>query len=331
MRYLKGFALDVFFFEAFEEEAQALRKLIRPGLEAGFTWKTIQEYGANEAPAAIISIRTQSVLPLEWSRQISAILTRSTGYDHVRDYLKNTNNDIKAGYLPLYCNRSVAEQAMLLWVGLLRKLPKQMSQFSKFHRDGLTGRECENKNLLVVGVGNIGHEVVKIGRGLSMKVCGVDIVERHNDVDYVSIEDGIAEADVIVCSMNLTAENHEYFNYRLLKKAKRGVIFINVARGEMSPAVDLLKLLDEGQLGGAGMDVFNHESTLAVSLRSGGECDDSEVGAILEMAERSDVIFTPHNAFNTAEAVERKAKDSLRQIEGYLTTGKFIWPAVENK
>ncbi|MBC8481502.1 MAG: hydroxyacid dehydrogenase, partial [Planctomycetes bacterium] len=49
--------MDVFFFEAFEEEAQALRRLIRPNMEAGFTWKTIQEYGESKAPAAIISIR----------------------------------------------------------------------------------------------------------------------------------------------------------------------------------------------------------------------------------------------------------------------------------
>ncbi|MBL7107030.1 MAG: hydroxyacid dehydrogenase [Phycisphaerae bacterium] len=300
-------------------------------MEAGFTWKTIQEYGESKAPAAIISIRTQSVIPLEWSREISAILTRSTGYGHVRKYLKKTDNNLEAGYLPLYCNRSVAEQAMLLWMGLLRKLPKQMLQFSKFHRDGLTGMECENKNLLVVGVGNIGYEVVKIGKGLSMNVRGVDIVERHDDVDYVSIEEGIAKADIIVCSMNLTAENHDYFDYRLLKKAKAGVIFINVARGEMSPAMDLLKLLNEGRLGGLGMDTFNHESRLAVSLRSGSGCDDLEVRAILEMADRSDVIFTPHNAFNTVEAVERKAKDSLRQIESYLMTGKFIWPVDENK
>jgi D-lactate dehydrogenase len=60
----------------------------------------------------------------------------------------------------------------------MRKLPKQMSQFSSFYRDGITGREIQGKTLLVVGVGNIGYEIVRIGRGLDMTVYGVDIVKN---------------------------------------------------------------------------------------------------------------------------------------------------------
>ena len=48
--------------------------------------------------------------------------------------------------------------------------------------------------------------------------------------------------------MNLTSENTDYFNYERLQTAKRGAIFINVARGEFSPSADLLRLLDEGHL-----------------------------------------------------------------------------------
>ena len=55
---------------------------------------------------------------------------------------------------------------MLLWTALLRNLPGQSENFASFNRDGLTGWECEDKTLLVVGVGNIGYEVVKIGQGL---------------------------------------------------------------------------------------------------------------------------------------------------------------------
>ena len=317
--------MEVFFFEAFEEEAAALQKNLQDGVTAGFTPRTIQEYGHRLPPAPIISIRTQSEIPLDWSEKITAILTRSTGYDHVADYVAKTNNNIAAGFLPLYCNRAVAEQAMMLWMALLRKLGQQQRQFANFGRDGLTGSNCENKNLLVVGVGNIGYEIVRIGKGLSMKVSGVDIVERHKDVCYVSIDQGIAEADIVVCAMNLTAENRNYFVYHMLKKAKPGVIFVNVARGEMSPAQDLLKLIEEKHLGGLAMDTFNHESILAVSLRSGEKSDDPEVKAILKLAGKNNVILTPHNAFNTAESVQRKAGDSIEQIENFMKTGKFVW------
>ena len=65
---------------------------------------------------------------------------------------------------------------MLLWMALLRKLPAQMQHFTSFNRDDLTGSECAGKKLLVVGVGNIGSEIVKLGLGLGMAVRGVDLI-----------------------------------------------------------------------------------------------------------------------------------------------------------
>ncbi|MBW8001961.1 MAG: hydroxyacid dehydrogenase [Planctomycetes bacterium] len=321
----KGKRLDIFFYEAFEEEAEALKRYLPGDISAGFIFKTIQESGDAEPGGAVISIRTQSVIPTSWSSKISGILTRSTGYDHIKSYLQKCGRFVGSGYLPLYCGRAVAEQAILLSMALLRKLPQQVEQFSSFHRDGLTGRECQGKNLLVVGVGNIGYEVVKVAGALGMNVAGVDIVERHSAVKYVSIEEGIAQADIIICAMNLTSENIAYFNYRLLKKSNPGVIFVNVARGEFSPSADLLKLLDEGRLSAVALDVFNNEPELAVSLRTNAASDDNEIKATLELAKRPNVILTPHNAFNTSESVDKKASQSIEQIKHFLEHGNFKW------
>jgi D-lactate dehydrogenase len=307
--------MDVYFYEAFEEEVEALRKRLPSRLQAGFTGKTIQEQGDGEPPARLISIRTQSVLPKGWDAKLSGIVSRTTGYDHL------VGRQIPCGYLPLYCSRAVAEQAILLMMALLRRLPMQMAQFPRFHRDGLTGRECDGKNLLVVGVGNIGSEVARIGQGLSMHVRGVDILQKHPFVSHVSLEEGLPWADVIVCAMNLTAENAGYFRYETLQRAKRGALFINVARGEFSPLADLARLLDEEHLGGVALDVYENESRLSVALRSGQT--PKELSGLLD---RPNVIFTPHNAFNTAEAVERKAEQTVQQIEYFLEHGKFLWP-----
>ena len=132
--------MDVFFYEAFEEEEKAIRHYLPADIQAGFSWKTIQEYG-NPLPAApLISIRTQSVIPLEWASKLSGILTRSTGYDHLTTYQKECGKSVQCGYLPLYCNRAVAEQAMLMWMAILRKLPQQVQNFATFYRDGITGQ-----------------------------------------------------------------------------------------------------------------------------------------------------------------------------------------------
>lgn len=318
---------EVFFYEAFEEEAEALRRYMPAGMNAGFTWRTIQEEGHAEPPAGVISVRTQSLLPVGWAKKVRAIVTRSTGYDHVVRYLRETGVEIPSGYLPLYCNRAVAEQAMLMWVALRRKLRQQMAQLPRFHRDGITGGECAGATLSVFGVGNIGYEVVRIGRGLDMRVLGVDIVRRHADVAYVSKEEALEKADVIVCAMNLTGENCGYFTNGVLKRARPGVIFVNIARGEFVSLEELVELLDSGQLGGVGLDVYPNEQRVAGVLRREGEAtEDREARLVLELARRPNVILTPHNAFNTREAVERKARQTIEQVVEFLGTGRFKWP-----
>lgn len=317
--------LDVFFYEAFEEEEIAIRSALPDGIAAGFTWKTIQEAGHATAPARVISTRTQSAIPEVWATELEAILSRSTGYDHLKQYLAATDNRVHCGYLPLYCNRSVAEQALLLWLALMRKLPLQQAQFSRFHRDGLTGRETQGQHLLVTGVGNIGYEVVKIGRGLDMNVTGVDIDPRHDDVTYRSIGEALPQADVIVCAMNLTPENTGYFDYKRLKQAPEGALFVNIARGEMSPSADLLKLIDEGHLGGVGLDVYDNEGALATRLRGEPVEMNKEIEATLALHKRENVILTPHNAFNTEESVFRKAEQSVEQLDYFFKQGRFKW------
>ncbi|MCK4414128.1 MAG: hydroxyacid dehydrogenase [Candidatus Eisenbacteria sp.] len=352
---------DVYFYEVFEEEAVWLKKLLPPEIRAGYTWKTVQESGDQDPPAAFISVRTQSRLPAAWKMKLGAILSRTTGFDHLRRYLDSDEGAPgvggsadsvttslpgrsvsspgssagpvpgsaavpAAGYLPLYCSRAVAEQAMMLWMVLLRRLPLQLERFREFNRDGLTGRECAGKTLVVVGVGNIGSELVKIGCGLEMTVIGVDLAERHEFVHYEMIEEALPRADVVVCSMNLTPENTGYFDVTRLHRMPRGAVFVNIARGEMSPTVDLLAAVEEGHLGGVGLDVYNRESELAISLRTGKRSDDREVQAILALSRHPNVILTPHNAFNSDEAVERKARQSLEQVVAFRSRGGFIWP-----
>ncbi len=319
--------MDIFFYEAFKEEKELIQQYIPADLNAGFTNKTIQEYD-KDLPAPFISTRTQSIIPLDWQDKLTAILTRSAGFDHITSYLDQCSADIPCGYLPEYCIRAVAELAMLLWTALLRKLPAQTAALETFHRDGLTGAECKGKTLLIVGVGNIGHEIAIIGKALEMKTLGVDIVEKHADIDYIQIQHGIEQADVIVCAMNLTKDNPGYFNYDLLKDAGSNAVFVNIARGELSPSDDLLRLLQEDRLAAVGLDVYDHESELAVSLRTDKPSDDNQVKAALELVKLPQAILTPHNAFNTHQSVRRKAEQSIQQILHFRENSEFLSPVL---
>ena len=187
---------DIVFYEAFEEEQELLRKLLPVHIKALFTSQTIQEAKEKNVPAGLISIRTQSKIPYEWNSELDGILSRSTGYDHLTAYRQKAGDGAALGYLPLYCARAVAEQAILMVLALLRKFKKQTTAFDSFSRDGLTGGECQDKKLLVVGVGNIGCEIVDIAKGFRMKVAGVDIEEKMSSLEYTDLKTGLAWADI---------------------------------------------------------------------------------------------------------------------------------------
>jgi len=164
---------------------------------------------------------------------------------------------------------------------------------------------------------------VNIGTALGMVVRGVDIVRRHRAVNYCSLDEGITWAEIVICAMNLTKENRHYFSSGLLRRAKRGLLFINIARGEHAPLSDLLQLLQEHHLSGLGLDVFEDEPNVAVALRSSHRESSPEAETIAALLQHPNVLFTPHNAFNTIEAVRRKSQFSVDEVLYFLKNKKF--------
>ena len=114
--------------------------------------------------------------------------------------------------------------------------------------------------------------------------------------------------------MNLTDENRGYFSYNLLRQAKQGVLFINIARGEHAPFSDLLQLIQEHHIGALGLDVFEDEPNLAVALRTGHNSISREAQILSALLQSPNVLCTPHNAFNTIEAVRRKSQYSVNEV-----------------
>jgi len=317
--------MDIFFYESFEDEARVLATLLGDEFTYGFAPETIQEAGHQTPPARLISIRTQSSVPDGWIQQLDGVLSRSTGYDYLIALSSKIHNSIPLGFLEEYATRAVAEHAMLLTLALLRKLPQQIRQFPVFNRENLTGSECEGKHLLVVGVGRIGSEIVKVARGLGFVVKGTDIVPDKSGIEYVSKEEGIGWADAIVCAMNLTEENRGYFSYKLLSRSKKGITFVNIARGELSPLSDLEKLLSESRISGLGLDVFEDEGALGAALRSGAKTRTTQGKLVTRLLDYPNVIFTPHNAFNSSEAVQRKSELTVQQIRHFFKNRDFLW------
>ncbi|MBF0479864.1 MAG: hydroxyacid dehydrogenase [Candidatus Omnitrophica bacterium] len=322
--------MKIKFYEAFEEEARMIKHFLPADWEGIFTDQTLQVSGDMIPPAPYISLRTQSQIPLDWSEKISGLLTRSQGFDHLVKYQKETGFKGRMGFLEEYCSRAVAEQAVWMMLALLRKAQEQIKHFATFNRDGLTGKECLSKSAAVLGAGKIGAELARLIKGMGMKVKAVDIIQRHPDLDYVSFENALAWANVMFICVPLTDKTRHIMNYENLKGMNKGAIIINIARGEVTPIKDLVRLLDEGILGGVGLDVYEDENKLGDLLRQpmdhrvGDPITDHRRG-VLEFCSRSNVICTPHNAFNTEEALERKCQLTIKSFAHLKEQGKFLW------
>jgi len=319
--------MNVWFYEAFEEEAHTLQRLLPPGIEAGYCAATIQEAGHAVPPAGLISVRTQSHVPDAWEGRIDAVLSRSTGYDHLSALRERWEVVPALGYLPKYCVTAVAEQALLMVMALLRRLPVQLAQVRRFERDGLTGHEARGRTVAVWGVGEIGLEILRLAQAIGMVAVGVDVDPWREGVPYVSEDEALARAEVVVCAMDLRSSNRGWFDAAKLARLRPGAVFVNVSRGELSPTPDLLAALESGHLAGVGLDVYDDEKDLAHALRSGQEPATPSARAAIAMLERRDALLTPHNAFNTAEAVERRSVDSVTQIRSWLDQRAFLWSA----
>ena len=321
--------MDVMFYEVFKEEEKALKLFLPKDVFAEFTSKTIQAQADKKPPASLISIRTQSVIPDEWKDKLEGVLTRSVGYEHLLEYMQKNEALFLAGYLPSYCARAVAEHAVMAMLMLLRKAGRQLEQFDSFNRDGLTGRECSGKNLLVLGVGRIGSQLVDLGRGLKMTVKGVDIQEKLPELEYVPLSKGLEWADVVVCALPLTNETKGMLDYKTFSSVKKGAVFVNISRGDISPLKDLSRLLEEGRLGGISLDVYEKESSLAECLRGNAVEETGLAEEVMELKKHPNVLLTPHNAFNTEEALERKAEQSIESVQLFLQKKTFPYPVPE--
>jgi len=316
-------SFDVVFYEAFKEEEEILFSLIPKSIQARYTYKTVQEENRKFPDSSLVSIRTQSEIPNDWFSHLRGILARTTGYDHLFALDPVQFRNVHLGSLDFYCSRAVAEQAILFMFALLRKLKMQLRKFVTFNRDHLTGSEVNGKTMVVVGVGRIGSEVVDMALGLGMNVLGVDIVQRQKDISYASLKDALKKADVIVVAVPLTDKTVKMLDYSTLRFVRPGCVLINISRGEVTPLGDLKRLLNERILGGLALDVFEGESVIAHALRAGGTTASKKVKWVRELALRDNVLLTPHNAFNTQEALYLKCRLSVDSIVEFFKNGKF--------
>ena len=287
----------------------------------------------------VISVFVNSVLNKEVLSQfpnLKFISTRSTGFDHV-DIAYCKERGIKVAYVPTYGMNTVAEYAFGLILNLTRKIYQSIDQIKEngsFSLEGLRGIDIKGRTLGVIGTGRIGRESIKIAKGFGMNVVAFDAYPDEKAAaemgfQYVSFEDLLKNSDVITIHTIYNQSTHHLINENNFQLIKKGAFLVNTARGAIVQTEALIVALKKGILGGYAADVLEDEGEVKDELNYLTKTRPKEevVKNMLYnhiLMEMPNVLLTPHNAFNTEEALQRILNTTIENIKGFESGGKFI-------
>lgn len=262
--------------------------------------------------------------------KLKFIVTRSTGFDHI-DLAACKERGIVVSSVPSYGENTVAEFAMGLILGLSRKIVAanaEIRETGSWSVEKLQGFDLKGKTLGVVGTGRIGRHVIKMASGFDMKVVGYDPFPNQKFADelrfdYVSFPDLLAQSDIITIHVPYSPETHHLFNDKTLAQMKRGAYIVNTSRGGVIDTEALVRALQSGRAGGAGLDVLEEEGVIKdeADFLAHGRAEEHNMKTVIAghiLVDMPNVIITPHNAFNTKEALERILDTTVEDIKGFL-------------
>ena len=148
------------------------------------------------------------------------------------------------------------------------------------------------------------------------------VLEEVLNFRYVELEELLKSSDVISLHVPYMPATHHIINRSNLELIKRGAILINTGRGGLVETEALIEGLDRGILSGAGLDVLEGEQMIREEKEVlTQEYSTNELKLLLSnhmLMNRENVVITPHNAFNSREAVRRILETTRDNIQAFL-------------
>jgi len=271
--------------------------------------------------------------------KLKCILTQSTGFDHIDTHYAQLKK-IEIGTVPFYGENTVAEHTFALILNLSRKVHKSYIRTlsNNFDIEGLRGFDLKGKTLGIIGVGHIGLHVIRMAKGFGMHVKAFDINEDNflSEVlhfNYASLDDILKTSDIISMHMPVNKYTYHFLDEEKIKKTKKGIYIINTSRGQLINTKDLYKYLKNGHIGGAGLDVIEGEEMLSheeeLILDENKLKDLQQVVLDDKIFAMENVIFTPHNAFNSQEAIQRIMQTTIDNFNFFKENKKVKFPVLK--
>lgn len=255
------------------------------------------------------------------------IATFSTGYDHI-DLAATKKKKITVSNVPSYGENTVAEHALALILALSRKLYPSIKRVKEgvYDYHNLQGFDLKGKTVGIVGTGHIGIHAIKMLKGFETNTLAYDAypnykLEKEYGFSYSSLTDLYKKSDILSIHVPLLPSTVHMIDMKAVKSMKPGICIINTARGAIIDPEALLYGLQSGIIAGAGLDVLEEElvfKTPETILDMTSK--DAIRRSLIENAiiDHPCTIVTPHNAFNSTEALYRIIDTATDNIKNFI-------------
>lgn len=321
------------FFEIEEWEADYLKARLSGNDLVFFTNTRLDESTVAKAKDAdIVAVFVNSFVTPELLQNFSNlkfIAAMSTGFDHI-NLLECKNKGVTVSNVPTYGENTVAEHAFALLLNISRKIYDSVERTRRgnWNLDGLRGFDLRGKTCGIIGTGRIGKNFAHYAAAFGMRVVAFDKFPnqewaRECSATYLPLEQLLAESDVISIHLPYMPETHHTINLTNYKKIKKGCVLINTARGGLVETEALLRGLEEGIFKAIGLDVLEEEpivkdDKVVLTKIYQKQWDYKTALADHILVEQDNVYLTPHNAFNSPEALMRILDTTVENVKGFL-------------
>ncbi|MEV6710567.1 D-isomer specific 2-hydroxyacid dehydrogenase family protein [Lentzea sp. NPDC051208] len=308
-----------------EQDEAALFRRMAP--HCGVT-PTITEEPASEANAELargnqcVSVGhksriTESTLLALGRVGVRYISTRSVGFDHVDvEYAESLG--ITVGNIA-YSPDSVADYTVMLMLMVVRDVRSVLrrADLLDYRLNAVRGRELRDLTIGVIGTGRIGVAVMDRLRGFGCGVLAHDSRPR-NSADYVPLDELLRVSDVVTLHTPLNPGTHHLLDRDRIALMKHGAVVINTGRGPLIDTKALVEALENGDLGGAALDVVEGEEGIFYT-----DCRARDIGceALLRLRRLPNVLITPHTAYYTDHALSDTVENSLINCLSFANGG----------
>jgi glyoxylate reductase len=260
-----------------------------------------------DALLSLLTDRIDSDLMDAIGPQLKIISNYAVGFDNV-DVKEAGDRGILVTNTPSEeVDEAVAEHTWALISALTRRIVEadeatRRGAYRGWEPDIFLGINLIGKTLGIIGLGGIGTMVARRAGGYKMNIIynkhtrDTD-AEQKMGVKFCELDELLATSDVITLHVPLTDETRHMINKDTLSKMKKGAFLVNTARGPIVNEHDLVEALRSGQLGGAGLDVFDNEPDISP-----------------ELYDMPNVITTPHIASATIEARNKMGEQAVAAI-----------------